>query len=199
MEGQNKREAQRLQRRQQILECALDRIVEGGFTAMRIRDIAEKLGISTGLFFNYFESKEQVYEELVKIGLSGPRMVMGLNDGGLQPIGLFEKMAETILDALQRDAFTGKVFLLMAHATRSSDAPEGVKALLRDFDPVSPLVDVVRNGQALGQIKRGDPAALLAAYWGAVQGIAENYAVSGGFPCPEASWIADILRARPEA
>ena len=55
-----------------------------------------------------------MYEELVKIGLSGPRMVMGLNDGGLQPIELFEKMAETILNALQLDAFNGRMFLLMA-------------------------------------------------------------------------------------
>jgi len=196
MEKRNKREAQRLQRREQILECALDRIVEGGFTAMRIRDIAARLGISTGLFFNYFESKDQVYEELIRIGLSGPAMVMELNDGAVEPIRLFEAMAEYILEALKADAFTGKMFLLMAHAARSQDAPERVKRLLADFDPVTPLVEVVRRGQRLGQIKPGDPAALLMAYWGAVQGIAECYATRPGLPYPESGWIADILRAR---
>jgi AcrR family transcriptional regulator len=199
MEKPNKREAQRRERREQILLCALDRIIESGFTAMRIRDIADRLNISTGLFFNYFESKEQVYEALIQIGLSGPAHVLSLNDGGIEPIHLFERMAEAVLDALKLDEFTGRMFLLMAHAMRSQDTPEGVKKLLANFDTVTPLIEVVQKGQRLGQIKTGDPAALVLAFWGAVQGIAEIYSMSSGIPYPEASWIVDILRARPEA
>jgi hypothetical protein len=108
-------------------------------------------------------------------------------------------MAEAVLDALKLDAFTGRMFLLMAHAMRSQDTPEGVKKLLEGFDTVTPLIEAVQRGQRLGQIKKGDPVALILAFWGAVQGIAESYAVSSGIPYPEASWIVDILRARPEA
>jgi AcrR family transcriptional regulator len=72
----NKREQQRMERRQQILECSLDMIIGRGYEAMKIRDIARKLNISTGLFFNYFESKEKVYEELIKLGISGPENVL---------------------------------------------------------------------------------------------------------------------------
>jgi AcrR family transcriptional regulator len=196
MEQQNKREKQRHIRRQQILECALDRIISGGFTAMKIRDIAERLNISTGLFFNYFESKEQVYEELIKIGLSGPASVLGLNADGIEPIVLFERMTESIFHALKADAFTGKMFLLMTYAIRSQETPEGVKKLLESFDSVTPLVEVVLKGQTLGQIKKGDPIALLMAYWGAIQGIAEYYAMSTGIPFPDSSWVVDILRER---
>ena len=58
----NKREQQRDDRRIEILNCSLNMLVSRGFAAMRIRDIADQLGISIGLFFNYFESKEKVYE-----------------------------------------------------------------------------------------------------------------------------------------
>ena len=194
MEKPSKRETQRLERRKQILECSLDMIISRGFEATKIRDIAQRLHISTGLFFNYFASKEQVYEELVKIGLSGPAGVMKLNAPDISPIALFEKMTEAIFQALVFDAFTGKMFLLMSQALRSETAPESVKALLRGFDYVTPLLDVVARGQALGQIRQGDPAALLMAYWGAVQGIAQGYAMSPGLPLPESGWVADILR-----
>ncbi len=192
----NKREKQRLERRWQILQCSLDMIISRGFEAMKIRDIAQKLNISTGLFFNYFESKEQVYEELVKIGLSGPAGVLELTKNNIAPIDLFEKMADVILSALKADAFNGKMFLLMAQATQRDSVPESVKRLLEGFDPVTPLIPVLQKGQALGQIKPGNPAALILTYWGAVQGVAQNYALDTRMPLPESSWIADILRAR---
>ncbi len=195
----NKRESQRETRRQQILECALDMINTIGFPAMTIRGIAEKLNISTGLFFNYFETKEQVYEELVRIGLSGPEGVLRLNADGVQPIELFEQMAGQVLDSLRRDAFTGKMFLLMTHAMRTQSVPDGVKKLLESFDTVTPLIGVVLKGQALGQIKAGDPAALLIAFWGAIQGIAETCATIPGAPLPESGWIVDIIRAHAKA
>ena len=169
-------------------------ILACGFSAMTIRGIAEKLNISTGLFFNYFETKEQVYEELIRIGLSGPAMVLGMNADGVEPIDLFERMTASIFQALRQDAFTGKMFLLMAHASRFQSAPEGVKKLLENFDAVTPLIGVVRKGQALGQIKQGDPVALIVAYWGAVQGIAEACAMYPNAPLPESGWVVDIVR-----
>jgi AcrR family transcriptional regulator len=196
MEITNKREKQRLERRHQILLCSLDMIISRGFEAMKIRDIAEKLNISTGLFFNYFESKEQVYEELVKIGLSGPAGVLELNRNDIDPIDLFEKMADAVLGALKADAFNGKMFLLMSQAMQRDSIPDKVKRLLEGFDPVTPLLPILQKGQAMGQIKPGDPAALIMTYWGAVQGVAQNYALDTRIPLPESSWITDILRAR---
>jgi AcrR family transcriptional regulator len=196
MEITNKREKQRLERRHQILLCSLDMIISRGFEAMKIRDIAEKLNISTGLFFNYFESKEQVYEELVKIGLSGPAGVLELNRNDIDPIDLFEKMADAVLGALKADAFNEKMFLLMSQAMQRDSIPDKVKRLLEGFDPVTPLLPILQKGQAMGQIKPGDPAALIMTYWGAVQGVAQNYALDTRIPLPESSWITDILRAR---
>lgn len=196
METTNKRDKQRHERRWQILQCSLDMIISRGFEAMKIRDIAQRLNISTGLFFNYFESKEQVYEELVKIGLSGPAGVLELNRYEIAPIELFEKMADTILGALKADAFNGKMFLLMAQVMQGDSVPEKVKRLLEGFDPVTPLIPVLQRGQTLGQIRPGNPVALIMTYWGAVQGVAQNYAMDTRIPLPESSWIADILRAR---
>ena len=190
----SKREQQRLERREQILNCSLDLIISRGFEATKIRDIADKLQISAGLFFNYFESKEKVFEELIKIGVSGPASVLKFNVDGIDPIELFEKMTQTIFESLKTYSITAKMFVLMGRTVHSESAPESVKALLAHFDAFTPIISVIIRGQKLGEIKEGNPAALAVAYWGAVQGVAESYALMPSMPLPESSWIVDILR-----
>jgi len=190
----NQREQQRLKRRKEILECSLDMIITRGYSATKIRDIANKLQMSVGLFFNYFESKEKVYEELVKISLSGPESVLKEKDKA-EPIAFFEKTTERIFQSIQSHSITAKMFLLMSQTIRSESAPDSVKALVADFDAVTPIIPVLEKGQKLGQIKQGDPVALAIAYWGAVQGVAQSVALQPGLPFPESRWIVDILRA----
>lgn len=191
----NKREQQRLERREQILNCSLDMIISRGYDAMKIRDIADKLNISTGLFFNYFESKEKVYEELVKIGLSGPENVLKLNIDGVRPIELFEKMAETIFESLKSYTMTAKMFILITNTIKSESTPESVKKLISNLNVIDPVLPIIIKGQQLGEIREGDPTALALAYWGAIQGIAETYALYPNLPLPNSSWIVDVLRA----
>ncbi|MDF2987893.1 MAG: transcriptional regulator, TetR family [Eubacterium sp.] len=191
----NKREQQRHDRREQILKCSLDMIISRGYEATTIRDIAKKLNISTGLFFNYFESKEKVYEELVKIGMNGPQSVIHfLQDDALTPIECFEKMTEGIFNALKGNSITAKMFLLMSRAMNSEGIPESIKELLDKFDAMTPVLPYIEKGQQLGQIKPGNPVALAVAYWGAVQGVAESVVLHPTLPMPEGSWIVDILR-----
>lgn len=189
------REQQREKRRQEILECGLNMIITRGFEATKIRDIAKELGISVGLFFNYFKSKENLYEELIKIGLSGPASVLELNRDGIEPIVLFEKMTEVIFESLRMDSISAKMFLLMTQTIRSKTAPPSVKKMVAGFDAVSPLLPTIQQGQRKGQIKEGDPVALAIAYWGAVQGIAGYFALCPELPLPQSSWVVDMLRA----
>ncbi len=191
----NKRQQQRNDRRQQILECALDMIIRRGFAATTIRDIAKKLNISTGLFFNYFESKEQIYVELVKIGMDGPKCVLEqLSDTTLPPIGALEKITEDIFKALRTDSFTAKMFFLMPQTMNSEGIPDSVKEIVSKFDAMTPILPVIVKGQQLGQIKTGDPVALGVAFWSAIQGIAQSLCQRSDIPLPESRWIVDILR-----
>lgn len=164
---------------------------------MKIRDIADTLNISVGLFFNYFESKEAVYEELVKFGLSGPDSLLQLNIEGIGPVEFFERMTATIFESLQTNSIAAKMFLLMSQTVNSDAVPDSVKKLVHDFDAVSPLIPLIRKGQECGEIKQGNPSSLAVAYWGAVQGIAESFAIHPEVPLPESAWIVDILRLSP--
>ncbi len=193
----SRREEQREFRREQILSCCMDRILTHGYAGMKLRDIAAELSISPGLIFNYFESKEQIYLELIKLGISGPMDLIGqsMGAGVISPLKLFEEMAKAIFGFIQQSGFVAKMFLLISRTQNSMDVPPSVKELLSGMDPIRPLLPVIREGQRQGSIKQGDPEALLWAYWGAIQGIAANYALEASLPMPQAEWIADILRA----
>lgn len=53
------------QRRQAMLNAALDEFFERGFTAARMDDIARRAGLSKGTLYLYFESKEALFGALI--------------------------------------------------------------------------------------------------------------------------------------
>lgn len=59
-------EAIRQERRESIMQAALELFAEDGFENTSIKQIAKKADISKGLIYNYFDSKEQLLEELIK-------------------------------------------------------------------------------------------------------------------------------------
>lgn len=54
----------------EILDAALRLFTEKGFSSTRMIDIARSAGISKGTLYLYFESKEQIFKELVQTVLS---------------------------------------------------------------------------------------------------------------------------------
>jgi AcrR family transcriptional regulator len=47
-------------RREEILESAVSQLIQRGLASIRVNDVAKSLGISTGLIFYHFGSKEQL-------------------------------------------------------------------------------------------------------------------------------------------
>ena len=56
----------RKQKKELIMETALELFAESGFHATSMSQIAKKAGISKGLTYNYFESKNEILEEILE-------------------------------------------------------------------------------------------------------------------------------------
>jgi len=188
------REEQKEKRREEILEAGLNLFIRKGYSSTKIKDIADCAGMSVGLMFHYFKSKENLYEELIRYGLSGPMKIMTLTD--MEPIAFFEEAAKQILQYIKAQTFTAKMFVLMGQAYYNEAAPQGVKDMLRDFDIYTPTAQLIQKGQVNGTIREGDSLALSLTYWSTIQGVAELMAARPDLPGPESDWIVDILRRR---
>jgi len=61
----NKREKTKVQNRQAILEAAREVFAEVGVGAASIREIVRRTNLASGTFYNYFTSKEDVFQALL--------------------------------------------------------------------------------------------------------------------------------------
>lgn len=184
---------QREKRRREILMVALDIFIHKGFAAAKTQDIANAAGMSEGLLFHYFETKEKLYEELIKIAITGRQTALtGIKNDGLE---YFQAAAKEIFRYLKHEPYVSKMFVLAGQAQNNDTVPEAVKALMAKID-FEHTVKKIKQGQKKGDIKKGDPAALAFAFWGAIQGIAEQVALLPDIPIPDSEWIVDIIRRR---
>src|SRR5262245_26390331 len=61
------RAARAAERRQAIVEAALEEFIARGFAATRLDDIARRAGVAKGTIYLHFKDKESMFEELVRI------------------------------------------------------------------------------------------------------------------------------------
>src|SRR4051794_15223086 len=69
LEPSNSRAARTAERRQAIIDAALDEFVARGFTATRLDDIAKRAGVGKGTIYLHFKDKESMFEELIRTAL----------------------------------------------------------------------------------------------------------------------------------
>ena len=64
-----KREQTKINNREAILQAARDVFADLGYGATTVRDIIRRTGLASGTFYNYFRSKEEVFEALMDEGM----------------------------------------------------------------------------------------------------------------------------------
>jgi AcrR family transcriptional regulator len=57
------------ERREAIIEAALDEFIARGFTATRLDDVAKRAGVAKGTIYLHFKDKESMFEELIRTAL----------------------------------------------------------------------------------------------------------------------------------
>ena len=185
------RNEQREARYWEILSVALDLFITKGYSGTKVADIATAVGMSTGLLFHYFRSKESLYEELIKLGISSSTNTFPKEND--DPLRYLEETAKQIFTSLEEQPFAAKMFVLMGQAYYSGVSSYADELKLMEVDMYTSTVALMKKGQERGVIREGDPYALSIAYWSSIQGICEQMAVLPDAPCPTGKWIADMF------
>lgn len=189
-----KREEQKERRRQEIINTALDLFIRKGYGSAKTSDISKEAGMSEGLLFHYFPSKEKLLEELIEIGVRGTRMPLEMEFA--RPIEFFELFTAQLFEYMKQEPYTAKMFVLMSQVGRSEGVPRHIKEKVEAINTIEHTAKVIEAGQAAGQIRKGNAMSLANAFWCSIQGIAEHYAMSPQIPLPDPEWIVDIVKER---
>lgn len=91
----------REQKRTYIMEAALEVFASEGFQHASISKIAQKAGISKGLMYNYFESKEDLIRSLLIQGLDHFLVFFDPNKDGILTEDEFEYFVEESFKLIQ--------------------------------------------------------------------------------------------------
>ncbi len=167
------------ERREQILTAALGLFAGKGFSATRTTDITEKTGISQGLIYHYFPSKEAIFTELIGKGLTN------LNEAALNlekltiPADKKIRLAVLgLLEGLNREPAAVNYYFLMTQTALSESFPFEAREIIRNGNDLKyqVMARIFRQGQLEGAVRPVPAEELATLLFSLVNGLALNKA-----------------------
>lgn len=191
------RKEQKEERRKAILMTALNLFVEKGYYDTKITDIAKAASMSTGLMFHYFESKEELLLEVVKMGAQGTKALSSGADSDkmkdLPPDVYLKSFLTKMFDYANEQPWVFYMFVLMGQVRRAG-MPEKAREAARQVDSIEFTAKIIRKGQKQGIFRKGDPKLLATCFWASVQGIMEEMAAGKDLRDIDPEWLMAMLR-----
>lgn len=155
--------SQRWQRRKdfrpaELLEAALDVFFEKGFAAARLEDIAARAGVSKGTIYLYFQSKEDVFEALVRsIPQPNIEQLRALAADTLVPADVMLRRVLTFMGGLLREGRMAMFpRLVIGEGGRFPKLAEAYKREVISRG-VSVISSIIERGIAEGRFRKVDP------------------------------------------
>jgi AcrR family transcriptional regulator len=177
-------------RRRQILDAAVGVFARQGFHACRVSDIAREAGVAYGLVYHYFDSKDQVLNELFEERWS--LLLTAIEEVDARPIPAREKLdavAGFIIDSYRHDRELMKVIIVEVTRAANSFGRTHLPEISQAYDLIAKIVS---DAQEEGSFRR-DVDATFASMWfyGAIEQLLSGW-VFGLIPDGE----EDFDRAR---
>ncbi|RMQ95934.1 Regulatory protein, TetR [Pseudomonas savastanoi pv. glycinea] len=141
--------------RDDILQAAIAEFVAQGLSGARVDAIAERTKTSKRMIYYYFNSKEQLYAEVLeKLYGDIRRTESGLNLDALEPMQAIERLVEFTFDHHDRNVdFVRIVCIENIHNGENVKQSPTIRQLSQNI--VSILDNILRRGEALGVFRQG--------------------------------------------
>lgn len=168
--------------REKILEAALGLFAKNGKAATRIGDIASKAGISHGLLYHYYQSKDEIFTELIRGAFE--KLIAAAENLKAMPVSGAEKIElamRTLIRSIRDDTVSADYHLLIAKASESNDTPEQARLILEEKSriPYELMEDIFVQGQKEGSIRENPASELSLLFWTIIKGLAMQKAFAG--------------------
>ena len=156
-------------RRRQILDAAIRVFARQGFNACRVSDIAREAGVAYGLVYHYFDSKDQVLNELFverwSLLLRGDRG--GRRAARSRRARSSTQVAGFIIDSYRHDPELMKVIIVEVTRAANSFRRTHLPEIRQAYDLIA---KIVRDAQESGAFRADvDPEFASMWFYGAIE------------------------------
>jgi AcrR family transcriptional regulator len=173
-----------IDRRRQILDAAIRVFARQGFHHCRVSDIADEAGVAYGLVYHYFDSKEEVLNELfVERWSLLLAAIEEVDRGGGSAREKLDAVAGFIIDSYRHDPELMKVIIVEVTRAANSFGRTHLAEIRRAYDGIA---KIVAGGQEEGAFRRDvDPDFASMWFYGAIEQL-----LSG--------WVFDLIPGAPQ-
>ena len=184
-------------RREMIFRHASQVFAAKGFAGTKIADIAVAAGMSQGLLYRHFASKDELFTELIASSFAKLlTAIEALDQMRIAPHEKIEMALRGVLASMASDPAFSERVLLIAQASISEQIPEATKAVLKAErgKPYAVIAKIMADGQANGTIQPGEPAELSMLFWSTIKGLALHKVSAGAkFRAPDTAILCRMF------
>ncbi|MCK9862617.1 TetR/AcrR family transcriptional regulator [Paenibacillus sp. ATY16] len=179
---------------QKIKNAGLKLFSKKGLAATNIKEIAKEAGISLGLIYHYFKSKEELYLSLANEAMDKSQLALeGIISQSVNARDKISSFIDSYLHGVQKEDGI-YYFIIISQPYLTGNEEEDLKLNDRKMQSIKRLEGIIQEGQLTGECVPGDPFQLAATFISATQGIASFKLMFGdSFILPEKDLLLRLL------
>jgi AcrR family transcriptional regulator len=185
-------------RREAILAASLRIFTRHGLHGVKMADIAREAGVSYGLAYHYFASKEDLFVELVRAAYEASLglFLQAKNNAGA-PLDRLQRMIEGILAGGVKGV-GASYFRIVLQAVTLETVPLAISALNNDYLPryFAILEEIVSEGGRSGTLATADMKGAVTVFFAMMLGLPVILERSNGAVIPAVDTIMRLFGSK---
>lgn len=176
--GRNEEQNERIrkQRKEEIENGALYYFAKYGLAGAKISDLAKFLGISQGLLYRYYASKEELFRTCSEKWIEDrDQNFKGLIHAPMCAKDKILFLTRHVEMSMKKDKKFASYFTIFENDSLTSGVGKGSMFSRWSSEPIEMLADIIRQGQEEKTVHEGNPYQLSIGYWELVFAYSHNY------------------------
>lgn len=159
--------------RDKIQSAAMQLFIQKGFGSTNVQEIADLAGISIGLLYRHYKTKEELFNELVEYSLRGIKGIIDLFEQEHSPRNLIKQFVDEVYSDMKNEEVLPNLLILMTQYFFSGGSNLKQNEIIElDTKMLHVTANLIKRGQELGEFRPGNPYELAEFFYSAIQGLA---------------------------
>ena len=181
--------------RDKIKLAAMRLFVQKGYGSTSVHEISDLAGISIGLLYRQYKTKEELFNDLVEYSLTRINNIIDFFEKDELPRELVNQFVYEVYNDIINGEELANLLILMAQSFLSGAAnPKQNEIIELDTKMLQATANCIERGQELGDFRPGNAKELATLFYSAVQGmVMMKISLKESFIMPSPSVITSIL------
>lgn len=182
--------------RQKIQSAGMRLFVQKGFGSTNVQDIADAAGISIGLLYRHYKTKDSLFNELVEFALDGLTQTIQTFEDADSPKKLMTQFVDEIYHDMQDGEELANLLILMNQLFFSGDGANRKQAEVLEVNGrlLRSTAALIKKGQESGDFRSGDAHEMAVLFYSVLQGLADMKVImKNNFVMPSPSVLTLFL------